>query len=137
MTKNDKIRISDNNIFRFRGPNTFSLASNFQLIGRKHRLSATSTCGMRDRQHYCIVSHLEDETKCFECDSRQPWIPIGPFRHSHRIENVVSENYEGYQFQSIPSNQLMVYILYTSNTHQIHIVAHTLFIFTYSRRNRN
>ncbi|KAI6223535.1 Laminin subunit beta-1 [Aphelenchoides fujianensis] len=65
------------------------------LIGRKNRLSATSTCGLRDRSKYCIVSHLEDETKCFYCDSRQPWDERSPTsRNSHRIENVVTENYE-------------------------------------------
>ncbi|VDD97565.1 unnamed protein product [Enterobius vermicularis] len=65
------------------------------LIGRKHRLSATSTCGLRGRQRYCIVSHLEEQTKCFYCDSRTEWRPSGdPYRLSHRIENVVSESYE-------------------------------------------
>lgn len=64
------------------------------LIGRKNRLTATSTCGLRDSERYCIVSHLEDDTKCFKCDSRQPWANHEPNRHSHRIENVVSENYD-------------------------------------------
>ena len=64
------------------------------LIGRKHKLSATSICGLRERQRYCIVSHLEDDTKCFWCDSRQPWSPGGQGRFSHRVENVVKENYE-------------------------------------------
>lgn len=64
------------------------------LIGRKQRIFATSTCGQAGRQRYCIVSHLEDETKCFICDSRQPWGNTETGRHSHRIENVVSESYE-------------------------------------------
>lgn len=64
------------------------------LIGRKHRLSATSTCGLRERQRYCIVSHLEHENKCFWCDSRQPWSAGGHGQFSHRAENVVKENYE-------------------------------------------
>uniref|UniRef100_A0A914C176 Laminin subunit beta-1 n=1 Tax=Acrobeloides nanus TaxID=290746 RepID=A0A914C176_9BILA len=47
------------------------------------------------RQRYCIVSHLEDKTKCFHCDSRQSWqANREPHRNSHRIENVVTENYE-------------------------------------------
>lgn len=37
---------------------------------------------------YCIVSHLEEETKCFECDSRAKWTERN--RNSHRIENIVS-----------------------------------------------
>jgi hypothetical protein len=50
---------------------------------------------MHDKQRYCIVSHLEDLTKCFYCDSRQPWMPHrDPNRQSHRIENVVSESRE-------------------------------------------
>lgn len=61
------------------------------LIGRKNKLFASSTCGLRGEERYCIVSHLEDDSKCFRCDSRLPW---SANRNSHRIENVVSENYE-------------------------------------------
>ncbi|KAI1733245.1 laminin EGF domain-containing protein [Ditylenchus destructor] len=65
------------------------------LIGRKHKLSATSTCGLRGVQQYCIVSHLEDKRKCFRCDSHAPWNQITESgKNSHRIENVVSENYD-------------------------------------------
>ncbi|XP_024056502.2 laminin subunit beta-1 variant-like, partial [Terrapene carolina triunguis] len=54
------------------------------LIGRAQNLSATSTCGLRGPQEYCIVSHLQDSEKCFSCDSRSPSL-----RNSHRIQNVV------------------------------------------------
>ncbi|VDN07204.1 unnamed protein product [Thelazia callipaeda] len=65
------------------------------LIGRKKSLTATSTCGLHGRQRYCIVSHLEEQTKCFYCDSRTEWQPNRePYKLSHRIENVVSESYE-------------------------------------------
>ncbi|KAK6747437.1 hypothetical protein RB195_000562 [Necator americanus] len=65
------------------------------LIGRKHRLKSSSTCGMRGRERFCIVSHLEEQTKCFYCDSRTEWRPYRePYRLSHRIENVVSDGYE-------------------------------------------
>ncbi|XP_064375116.1 laminin subunit beta-2-like [Dromaius novaehollandiae] len=54
------------------------------LVGRAQSLSATSTCGLRGPQEYCIVSHLQDSEKCFTCDSRDPAL-----RDSHRIENVI------------------------------------------------
>ncbi|EFP07181.1 hypothetical protein CRE_13469 [Caenorhabditis remanei] len=62
------------------------------LIGRKSQLKASSTCGTQGRQRFCIVSHLEEQTKCFYCDSRTEWKPQRePYRLSHRIENVVTE----------------------------------------------
>ncbi|CAD5219384.1 unnamed protein product [Bursaphelenchus okinawaensis] len=65
------------------------------LIGRKDKITATSTCGTGRRERYCIVSHLEDQTKCFFCDSRQEWLEDrDPNRLSHRIQNVVTESYE-------------------------------------------
>ncbi|CAK9295411.1 unnamed protein product [Gordionus sp. m RMFG-2023] len=59
------------------------------LIGRENQLSSTSTCGANQRSRYCIVSHLEDDKKCFYCDSRRPYHPVyNPI--SHRIQNVIS-----------------------------------------------
>ncbi|XP_067396984.1 laminin subunit beta-2 isoform X2 [Emydura macquarii macquarii] len=58
------------------------------LVGRAERLTASSTCGLQGAQPYCIVSHLQDEKKCFVCDSRQPYAP-GANPVSHRIENAV------------------------------------------------
>ncbi|KAJ8301303.1 hypothetical protein KUTeg_020290 [Tegillarca granosa] len=58
------------------------------LIGRQDNLTASSTCGKQRPEVYCIVSHLEEETKCFECDSRERWTERN--RNSHRIENIVS-----------------------------------------------
>ncbi|KAK9497974.1 hypothetical protein O3M35_003866 [Rhynocoris fuscipes] len=55
------------------------------LIGRANRLRATSTCGLYKKQRYCIVSHLEERKKCFNCDSR----PGADPSLSHRIENVI------------------------------------------------
>lgn len=57
------------------------------LIGREGRLSATSTCGLRKREKYCIVSHLEDKKKCFWCDSSKPPGQNDPF--SHHVDNIV------------------------------------------------
>ncbi|XP_045153641.1 laminin subunit beta-2-like [Echinops telfairi] len=50
------------------------------VIGR--RLQASSTCGLRGPEPYCVVSHLQDSENCFFCDS---WAQQG-----HGIENVVS-----------------------------------------------
>lgn len=58
------------------------------LIGRAVNLTATSTCGLTIPEQFCIVSHLQDLEKCFECDSRQPYDPDHN-RNSHRIENVI------------------------------------------------
>uniref|UniRef100_A0A3P9JI64 Laminin subunit beta 2 n=1 Tax=Oryzias latipes TaxID=8090 RepID=A0A3P9JI64_ORYLA len=44
---------------------------------------------MRRKEPYCIVSHLQDEKKCFECDSRRPYNPVYN-TINHRIENVIA-----------------------------------------------
>jgi hypothetical protein len=59
------------------------------LIGRDNKLWASSTCGLNYRERYCIVSHLEDTTKCFQCDSRHRYNKER-YPNSHRVENVVS-----------------------------------------------
>ena len=65
------------------------------LVGRENRLTTSSTCGLHEPARYCIVSHLEDEKKCFYCDSRQPYTPYMNTR-SHRVENIVSSFSEDY-----------------------------------------
>ncbi|XP_063786062.1 laminin subunit beta-4 [Pseudophryne corroboree] len=59
------------------------------LVGRSKQLSASSTCGQNEPQRYCILSYLEDDEKCFTCDSRYPY---NPYSHpnSHEIENVIT-----------------------------------------------
>ncbi|XP_036388828.1 laminin subunit beta-2 isoform X2 [Megalops cyprinoides] len=59
------------------------------LVGREKNLKTSSTCGLRRREPYCIVSHLQDEKKCFQCDSRRPYDPVYN-TISHRIENVIT-----------------------------------------------
>uniref|UniRef100_A0AAY4EAZ9 Laminin subunit beta 2 n=1 Tax=Denticeps clupeoides TaxID=299321 RepID=A0AAY4EAZ9_9TELE len=59
------------------------------LVGRENKLKASSTCGLHKREPYCIVSHLQDEKKCFQCDSRRPYDPVYN-TISHRIENGIT-----------------------------------------------
>ncbi|XP_075994325.1 laminin subunit beta-1a [Genypterus blacodes] len=60
------------------------------LIGRAHQLSSTSTCGVSRPEPFCIVSHLQEEKKCFICDSGAPYDKEAKQMSSHRIENVVT-----------------------------------------------
>uniref|UniRef100_A0A2K6GEB6 Laminin subunit beta 4 n=1 Tax=Propithecus coquereli TaxID=379532 RepID=A0A2K6GEB6_PROCO len=59
------------------------------LVGRHRQLTASSTCGLNGAQKYCILSYLEEEQKCFICDSRFPydWYTQP---NSHTIENVIA-----------------------------------------------
>nr|DBA31295.1 TPA: hypothetical protein GDO54_007168 [Pyxicephalus adspersus] len=59
------------------------------LKGRHKHLSASSTCGQDEPQRYCIISYLEDDQKCFMCDSRFPYNPL-THPDSHQIENVIT-----------------------------------------------
>ncbi|XP_069813789.1 laminin subunit beta-4 [Dendropsophus ebraccatus] len=59
------------------------------LVGRSKQLSASSTCGQEGPQRYCIISYLENEQKCFMCDSRNPYNEYHNI-NSHQIENVIS-----------------------------------------------
>ncbi|XP_044050213.1 laminin subunit beta-4 [Siniperca chuatsi] len=59
------------------------------MVGRADQLSASSTCGLDGPQNYCIIGYLEEEQKCFTCDSRLPYNRYhNP--NSHRIENVIT-----------------------------------------------
>ncbi|XP_039664896.1 laminin subunit beta-4 [Perca fluviatilis] len=59
------------------------------MVGRAAQLSASSTCGLDGPENYCIIGYLEEERKCFTCDSRLPFnLYSNP--NSHRIENVIT-----------------------------------------------
>ncbi|XP_073921097.1 laminin subunit beta-4 isoform X3 [Castor canadensis] len=58
------------------------------LVGRSTQLTASSTCGLNGAQKYCILSYLEEEQKCFLCDSQFPYNPYTQ-PNSHTIENVI------------------------------------------------
>nr|XP_060634375.1 laminin subunit beta-4 [Anolis sagrei ordinatus] len=60
------------------------------LVGRSKQLTASSTCGLTGPQKYCIIGYLEDEQKCFTCDSRYPYNPFSQ-ANSHLIENVITD----------------------------------------------
>uniref|UniRef100_A0A672GDQ9 Laminin subunit beta-1-like n=1 Tax=Salarias fasciatus TaxID=181472 RepID=A0A672GDQ9_SALFA len=60
------------------------------LIGRAHQLSATSTCGLIKPEPFCIVSHLQEEKKCFLCDSTAEYSERNNQTSNHRIQNVVT-----------------------------------------------
>uniref|UniRef100_A0A671XUL7 Laminin, beta 4 n=1 Tax=Sparus aurata TaxID=8175 RepID=A0A671XUL7_SPAAU len=59
------------------------------MVGRAAQLSASSTCGLGGPQNYCIIGYLEEEQKCFTCDSRLPYNRYSN-PNSHHIENVIT-----------------------------------------------
>ncbi|XP_035224803.1 laminin subunit beta-1-like isoform X2 [Stegodyphus dumicola] len=58
------------------------------LIGRENDLRASSTCGTKGSERYCIVSYLTDKKKCFQCETL-PKNKNDPKLY-HGIENIVS-----------------------------------------------
>eukprot|EP00794_Sanderia_malayensis_P006149 gene6149-6855_t len=65
------------------------------LIGRDNKLFASSTCGLKRVQDYCIVGFLKEQQKCFQCDSRayQDRLPDG-YKKSHLPKYMVSSKVE-------------------------------------------
>lgn len=58
------------------------------LVGREDNLQASSTCGLRYPNKYCVVGDVREGTKCFRCDTRYPWSESN--RGSHNITNIVT-----------------------------------------------
>lgn len=59
------------------------------LIGRTKFLHASSTCGLTQPERYCVLGTTRDATKCFVCDSSEPYDSYRNL-NSHTIENIVS-----------------------------------------------
>uniref|UniRef100_A0A8D3EF14 Laminin, beta 4 n=1 Tax=Scophthalmus maximus TaxID=52904 RepID=A0A8D3EF14_SCOMX len=59
------------------------------MLGRAAQLSASSTCGLDGPHNYCIIGYLEEEKKCFTCDSRLSYNHYNN-QNSHRIENIIT-----------------------------------------------
>ncbi|EDO39502.1 predicted protein [Nematostella vectensis] len=50
------------------------------LVGRENKIYASSTCGLRGPEEYCVVSNLQDYGDCHICDSR-PYQTNPQFSH--------------------------------------------------------
>lgn len=61
------------------------------LVGRENRISASSTCGLKGRDRYCIVSFLNQKEKCFYCQSTREvdGTPLG-YKNSHLPKYMVT-----------------------------------------------
>lgn len=57
------------------------------LIGREHLLTASSTCGTKGPERYCVISGVAQKKKCFVCDA-SPEFKDDKYKY-HGIENIV------------------------------------------------
>ena len=62
------------------------------MIGREDQLYASSTCGLKGREKYCIVGFLKQPKKCFVCDSRKKADSAkNGYEESHRLKYIISD----------------------------------------------
>lgn len=63
------------------------------LVGRERNITASSTCGLKSPEKYCIVSFLERNDKCFICQSNKEVddTPQG-YQHSHLPKYMVTSS---------------------------------------------
>lgn len=59
------------------------------LVGRTKFLHASSTCGLKRPERYCVLG-TRDANVCDYCDSSEPYDPSQNITNSHMIENIVS-----------------------------------------------
>lgn len=53
------------------------------LVGREKNLKASSTCGMRKKEPYCIVSHLQVSVMILYISKKKNEFCVGPFSTSY------------------------------------------------------
>uniref|UniRef100_A0A3P8UUK8 Laminin, beta 2-like n=1 Tax=Cynoglossus semilaevis TaxID=244447 RepID=A0A3P8UUK8_CYNSE len=94
------------------------------LIGRAVNLTASSTCGHNGPEQYCIVSHLQESDKCFECNSQHRYDPHH-HRNSHRIENVIylmDRNGDHTWWQSVNLESVSIRLNLEAEFHFTHLI---------------
>jgi len=72
-------------------------ASGSLLVGREANITASSTCGLKAVETYCIAT-ADDTKKCFRCDSRDQFNSNPGL--SHRVDQIINRFYSGTQMRS-------------------------------------
>jgi len=60
------------------------------LVGRERSLFASSTCGLKRPERFCMVSYLKEQEECNICDSRERANQI--FKH---LPEYMLSNFDG------------------------------------------
>ena len=90
------------------------------LIGREQNISASSTCGLEQRERYCIVSHLKDAKKCYFCDDSNP-------AENHSIQQAVTSNLgrrlsTWWQSVNAPEEEVVITLDLEAQFHFTHLI---------------